>query len=215
MYRVSLKLHKGEEIKYLSHRDIIRAFEFALRRAKIPVAYSSGFNPRPCMSFGSAIGVGVTSDDERIVLDLASAENPQEVKERLNSTLPNGLQVLEAEVVPEGVKSPISSLNASEFEITVEGDAEEIGRAIDHLMSYEEIRIIRVREGKSKEIDIRPYLMEAGINSKDGLTNIRVSLRSTSTGGAGPRDFVQALRDRLPNLIVRRVHRLRQFHADS
>lgn len=213
MFRVLLKLHKGEEIKYLSHRDVIRAFEFALRRARIDVAYSSGFNPRPRMSFGSAIGVGVTSDDERIVLELASNQDACDIEERLNSQLPDGLQVLETEVVSDGVKSPLSELNASQFRITLECDSEAINMAIEKILSSDEVRIVREREGKTKEIDIRPYISEINIvKADDRKVVIDVSLRSSDSGGASPKDFVQALRSLVSNLVVRKMHRLRHFH---
>ena len=79
MNRVMLRLNKGEAVKYISHRDYVRAFEMALRRARVPVAYSSGFNPRANMSFGSAVGVGVESDDERILVELSKPIPPGEV----------------------------------------------------------------------------------------------------------------------------------------
>lgn len=217
MSRVLLRLRKGEEVKYLSHRDVIRTFEFALRRARIPVAYSAGFNPRPRMSFGSAVGVGVTSDDERIVLELGSPEDPSDVKEKMNSQLPSGLAVLEAEAVPdEGRRGGSSDLGGSQFQITVTGDPLAIDRAIRELFESTEVRVVRVREGVTKEVDIRPHLLQADIvKSEEGCVSIQVSLGLGHSGGARPQDFVQALSDKVPNLNVRRIHRLKQFRASG
>ena len=214
MLRVLLRLSKGEEIKYLSHRDVIRAFEFALRRARIDVMYSSGFNPRPRMSFGSAIGVGVTSEDERIILELASPQ--AEIVERLNSQLPKGLAVLEAEDIPEGVKSPLSGLNAVRFRITLECDPEAVGAAIEKLLASDEIKIIRVREGKTKEIDVRPYIMEAVVvESGDSTVVVDVCLRVSDSGGGSSKDFVQALGNLVLNMEVRKIHKLSQYHLNN
>lgn len=217
MSRVLLSIRKGEEIKYLSHRDVIRSFEYALRRARIPVAYSEGFNPRPKMSFGGAIGVGVTSDDEKIQLDLSEILTPAEVMERLNSVLPSGIRILSAEDVPEGRKSPLSKLNASEFRLNLScGDGcspEDVKPAVDRLLASGEIKIVRVREGKRKPIDLRPFLLSADTRLQGESVSVDVALRSGDTGGAGPRDFVQALGELVPNLNVISTHRLRQFDA--
>jgi radical SAM-linked protein len=220
MLRVSLKLSKGGERKYLSHRDVIRAFEYALRRAQVPVAYSSGFNPRPRMSFGSAVGVGVTSDDERIVLELASPMSESEMRDTLNGQLPKGLSVVAVEAVPDGVKSPIAALNASEFRMTIlcgEGcDPAAVVQAVRKMNSPGELRVVREREGKTKEFDLKPYLLRADVIEYRGKRMvIEVGLKSTDSGGAGPRDFMQALSASVPNPEVEAVHRIRQFHSGN
>ena len=217
MSRVLLKLRKGDRVKYLSHLDLIRAFELALRRARIPVAYSLGFNPRPRMSFGPAVGVGVTSDDERIALELASAEEPSEIRERLNSQLPDGIEVLSAEAVGE---SPLPGPNASQFRIAVlcggECSPADVARAVEQLMKSAEVRVARVREGKTKEVDIRPFLLQADVTECEGRSVVlNVSVRLGDSGGARPQDFVQALLRLAPNLTVGRIHRSRQFRADD
>lgn len=220
MWRVSLRLRKGEQVRYLSHRDFVRAFEFALRRADIPVAYSEGFNPRPRMSFGGATGVGVTSDDERIVIELSQPESPGEIGDRLNSTLPPGMEVLEATEIPEGAKPPTSALNASEFRLTLDlggsCDWRSFSDALSELLASNELRISRLRDGRTRELDIRPYLLSAEIvGCEDDAAVVHVSLISGSTGGAGPKDFVQALQKVMPNVTVKSIHRVRQFHSDD
>jgi len=215
MSHVLLKLRKGDKVKYISHLDLVRAFELALRRARIPVAYSSGFNPRPRMSFGPAVGVGVTSDDERIALELASPENPSEIRERLNSQLPDGLEVLSAEAAGG---SPMSGLNASRFQVTLacggECDPAAVGRAVEELMKSAEVRVVRTRDVGTKEVDIRPFLLEADVvECSERSALVDVSLRLGNAGGARPQDFVQALLRLVPNFSVRKIRRLRQFHA--
>ncbi|HUV05567.1 MAG TPA: TIGR03936 family radical SAM-associated protein [Armatimonadota bacterium] len=217
MSRVLLKLSKGDKVKYISHLDLIRAFELALRRARIPVAYSSGFNPRPRMSFGPAIGVGVTSDDERIVVELASPEDPSDILEKLNSQLPDGMELLSAEAVNG---SPLAGPNASRFQIAAvcggECSPAAVARAVEQLMESAEVRVARVREGKTKEVDIRPFLLQADVTECEGRSVVlNVSLRLGDSGGARPQDFVQALLRLVPNLTVGRIHRLSQFRVDG
>jgi radical SAM-linked protein len=211
--RVLLKLRKGEQVKYLSHLDTVRAFEFALRRSELPMAFSEGFNPRPKMSFCGAIGVGVLSEDERIVITLAQPLPAETVMERLNGQIPPGMEVAGAEEVPEGTKSPLAVLNASEYSITVSGPGtEEVESAARELFKETSVRVTRTRKDGLKEVDIRPYLLElSGIESEGGITIARVCLASGSTGGARPQDFVEALKKSLPDLAVKEMKRLRQY----
>lgn len=215
MFRVLLRLRKGPEVKYISHRDLIRAFEFALRRARIPVAYSTGFNPRPRMSFGSAIGVGVTSEDERILLELTDTEDPSDIRDRLNGQLPRGIQVLSVEVIPEGQKNPLSYLNASEFRIVLSCEDGctplAVRTAVEAMLAAETVKVAREREGNIREIDLRPYLVSADVSSEDGNIVILVGLSSGTSGGAGPKDFLSALNTAVPGVQVKEISRVRQF----
>ena len=214
MSHVMIRLRKGPEVKYLSHLDFIRAFEHALRRARIPVEYSAGFNPRPRMSFGSAVGVGVTSDDERITLELAAHMSAEDVKEVLNAVFPKGIEVLEAEILPEGAKRTV--LTGSQFRLVVRADASAIEAAVNELLESKTIPVTRIRENRTKEIDLRPNLIEAKVTGSDeGLVTLEIGLRSGDTGGARPQDFVQAIQHTIPNLVLVSVHRVKQLAENT
>lgn len=99
MLRIKVKYKKGEEVKFISHRDLMRAFQRAVRRAGLPISYSQGFNPHMKISWGQALKVGATSDSEFAELQFEGWINPKEARQRLNHTLPRGLEILEAFVV--------------------------------------------------------------------------------------------------------------------
>jgi len=95
--KIKIKYLKGEEIKYLSHLDHIRALERALRRSALPIAYSEGFNPRPRISYLTrALKVGETSDSCQAELTFRTWVKPEVVKETLNQQLPAGFRILDA-----------------------------------------------------------------------------------------------------------------------
>ena len=214
--RIMVALTKGEPVRYISHLSYFRSIELALRRASIPVAYSEGFNPRPRVSFGSAIGVGVTSDDERMVIELASPQEVDNVIDRLNKVLPNGIRVAWAEIVPEGVKSALRGLNASLFRFTVASspgyESGAIEKAIQDMLARKELCIRRVRADKLREVDIRSHLVSAYVVQffRDYF-EIEAVLKSGDSGGAGPGDFVEALRMFMPNINVVKIHRVKQL----
>lgn len=96
MQKIKVKYKKGEAIKFISHRDLMRAFQRALRRTGLPVAYSQGFNPHMKISWGNALKVGAVSDSEFAEIQFEGWVKPNELKEALNSHLPGGLEIIEA-----------------------------------------------------------------------------------------------------------------------
>ncbi|MHB1457118.1 MAG: TIGR03936 family radical SAM-associated protein [Armatimonadota bacterium] len=217
MFRVLLSLKKDVSIKFISHLDLVKAFEYALRRAKTPVAYSEGFNPRPKMSFGGAVGVGVSSDDERFIIELVEPVNASEIMNNLNANLPPGLQVLSAENVQDGVKSPVGKLNASDFEITVStSDMPAVKELIGSILQSDEYRVTRAKANESKVVDIRPYVIDIiVIDNADGSAVINASFKSTNSGGGRPQDIIQALCGTIPDIQILDIKRIRQYEASE
>lgn len=99
MLRIKLKYKKGEEIKFTSHRDVMRLVQRAIRRTDIPMLYSQGFNPHMKISWGQALKLGKTSDNEFMELHLEQWARPREIMEKLNHELPPGIEILEAYVI--------------------------------------------------------------------------------------------------------------------
>lgn len=99
MQRIKVEYRKGEEVKFISHRDLMRSFQRAIRRADIPIAYSQGFNPHMKISWGNALKVGATSEREPAELQIDGWIRPEELKSRLNQQLPKGLEILAAYLV--------------------------------------------------------------------------------------------------------------------
>ncbi|MFQ5735362.1 MAG: TIGR03960 family B12-binding radical SAM protein [Thermodesulfobacteriota bacterium] len=96
-YRVALRFSKTGDLKYLSHLELIRAMIRAVRRAGLPIRYSRGFHPMPRISFASTLPVGMESLDELMFIELEPAGGrigPDEITERLNAALPEGLKCL-------------------------------------------------------------------------------------------------------------------------
>ena len=95
---IKIKFTKGEEVKFISHRDLMRLFQRAVRRASLPIAYSQGYNPHMKISWGQALKVGQTSEGEFATLHLAEWSKPQEIQDKLNKTLPPGIEIVAAEI---------------------------------------------------------------------------------------------------------------------
>ena len=105
MGKIRFKFIRGEQVKYISHLDLMRTFERAIRRANIPVRYSQGFNPHPSIVFGLPLSVGVTSEAEYADVEIDGELAPPVFLQQLNSQLPEGLKVTDAK--ESGAKSNI------------------------------------------------------------------------------------------------------------
>jgi radical SAM-linked protein len=99
MQQIKLRYKKGEQIRFISHRDLMRLMQRAIRRAELPVTYSQGFNPHIRISWGNALKVGQTSDNEYATLKFDTWVKPLAIMDQLNQNLPEGLEILEAFVV--------------------------------------------------------------------------------------------------------------------
>jgi radical SAM-linked protein len=97
--QIKIKYRKGEEVKYISHRDIIRAFTRAIRRSGLPIAFSQGFNPHMKISWGQALKVGAASEAEQAELHFDRFIKPSEVMEYLAPCMPKGLEIIDASLV--------------------------------------------------------------------------------------------------------------------
>src|SRR4051794_5840813 len=100
--KVRLRFAKRGDVRLISHHDLMRCLERALRRAEIPLATSQGYNPRPKVVFALALALGIEGRREVVELELAGPMEPAEVLRRLRAEAPAGLEFLEAEAVGPG-----------------------------------------------------------------------------------------------------------------
>src|SRR6266508_5151391 len=94
--RVRIRYAKRGPLRFTSHRDFARAFERAIQRAGVPIAYSQGFTPHPKVSYASAAPTGVASVAEYLEIGLRARMDPEQVAAALDAALSPGLDVLEA-----------------------------------------------------------------------------------------------------------------------
>lgn len=118
MKKLRLALHKGEELRFLSHLDFAQAVERMIRRAQIKMAYSEGFNPHMKISFSSALALGVTAEAEYIDMDVLEDDTLESIIDRLNKVAPRGLEVLGGKVMPDKVKKMMAICNFAIYEVT-------------------------------------------------------------------------------------------------
>jgi radical SAM-linked protein len=151
--RLRLRYAKRGRLRFTSHRDFSRAFERAVFRARIPMAYSSGFNPHPRISYAGAAPTGSASEAEYLELALAQVVVPADVHAQLDEALPDGLDIL---VVVESAGGSLSDLlEASRWRIDLSVPLEEAGGAARAFLGSDEVLVERMTKKGLREFDAR------------------------------------------------------------
>ena len=100
--RVRIRFRKEDDLRLISHRDLVRTFERMFRRAGLQLSLSQGFHPKARLSFPSALGLGIASLDEVMEFELAERLSAEQLRERLGGQTPAGLTLTELQLVAPG-----------------------------------------------------------------------------------------------------------------
>jgi len=154
--RLRVRYAKRGRLRFTSHRDFSRAFERAVFRARVPMAYSSGFNPHPRISYAGASPTGAASEAEYLELALSEVVDPAHVSALLEEALPDGLDVLEVvAVVPGSGRSLADLLTASRWTVDLPGAPETVGDAVRRFLAEESVLVERMTKKGLREFDCR------------------------------------------------------------
>ena len=159
MQWLRLRYARRGRARFTSHRDFGRAFERALRRAQVPMAYSSGFSPHPRISYAGAAPTGAASEAEFVEIGLAEARDPEQVRAALDEALPLGLDIVAAQVAPGNTLA--DQLTASRWRIDIVGvDPEVAQRAVDTFLAREVVEVSRMTKSGLRTFDARTAVRE-------------------------------------------------------
>ena len=188
---VRLRFAKEGRVRFVSHRDVARAFERALRVAELPVAFTAGFAPRPKISFGLALGVGHESRAEYLDIELREPTEPAELPGLLTAGLPPGLAVTgaaalapRAPALQESVTAVAYELRLADVEVDALVDAAAAARDAPTLV------VASARKGRPVVVDVAPSLRSLTVDAAGGV-DVELSTRPRA---ARPGELFTALR---------------------
>jgi radical SAM-linked protein len=161
--RLRVRYAKRGRLRFTSHRDFSRAFERAVFRARIPMAYSSGFNPHPRISYAGAAPTGSASEAEYLEIALAQVLVPAEVHTLLDEALPDGLDVIA--VVESTGGSLADRLEASRWRIDLDGAPEVVEAAVSAFLAADEVLVERMTKKGLREFDARGAVVGLGVTT--------------------------------------------------
>jgi radical SAM-linked protein len=192
--RIRLRFAKRGRLRFLSHRDVARSFERAVRRAGLPVAHSHGFSPHPRLSWIGAAPTGAASEAEYVEIGLTEVVEPAAVAGALDAALPDGLDVLAAATAAGGALA--DRIDASRWSIELPGVAPDaLGAALEALLARESLVVERVTPSGRRQIDVRAALVDAQVSAADRIDvcAILTAVVRHTTPAVRPDDVLGAL----------------------
>jgi len=196
MQRLRIRFSRGEELKYISHLDLMRLWQRALNRASIALAYSEGFNPHPRMSLALPLALGVTSETELMDIVLEKFLSPHSFTTAVSPQLPRGIAISGVFNTPLNLPSLQSQVRQSEYTVTIatEKDKTEIESVINSLLDKESLPWQHQRDTGPHKYDLRPLIDDLWlIDRRQGFCTIGMRLRCDSTGSGRPEQVAAAL----------------------
>ena len=195
--KIRLKFRKVGEMRFLSHLELAHLFYRASKRADLPLCFSEGFHPMPRIIFATALPVGMESLTEIVDVECEGKTTPPEVMERLNQTLPPGVEIIDAEEVP--LFFHLSSLpHPSVYWIPLDPllPKEEAIPKIKKALDKKEFFVHQERDGKKRSVDIRPLIEKMEIKERSGEEHrwgVELVLRKVTGRTAKPIEIVGAI----------------------
>ena len=192
--RLRIRFAKIGRVRWTSHRDVARMWERALRRARLPVAYTEGFSPRPKLSFGLALPTGCESNAEYLDVALREPVAPGEVTSTFSSLLPVGVDVVAAQVLPEGAGSLQEEVTSCRWEIDVpQMDPDSLAAVIARVLGAEVLSVTRERKGRPVTDDLRPSVLGLSSAGPCGTGTLLVAELGTRPRGVRPAELAQVM----------------------
>jgi radical SAM-linked protein len=173
--RLRIRYAKRGRLRFTSHRDFSRAFERAVFRARLPMAYSSGFNPHPRISYAGAAPTGSASEAEYLELALAEVVDPASVHAALDEALPDGLDVVEVVEAPHVGLTDL--LQASHWRIMLPLPVAEAEAAVSAFLAADEVLVQRMTKKGLRDLDSRAAVLSLAVSPTDEGARLDLVLR--------------------------------------
>ena len=159
--RLRVRYAKRGRLRFTSHRDFSRAFERAVFRARLPMAYSSGFNPHPRISYAGAAPTGSASEAEYLELAMAEVVDPAAVHAMLDDALPDGLDVVEVVEAPGAALADL--LHASHWRIALPVPLARAAQAVAAFLAADEVLVQRMTKKGLRDFDSRAAVLSLAV----------------------------------------------------
>lgn len=191
MMRVRIHFVKTDAMRFTGHLDLYRSWERTLRRAKIPLAYSQGFNPHPKINIAAALPLGFTGQDELMDIWLENSTPVEEITQALQRAVPPGIQVQQVEQINDQAPNLQKAVEAAEYVITFLDPFPDLESRVVELLGKTSL----IRERREKTYDLRPLIIDLRPIEPDYPQRARlVAILAVKENGVGrPEEVAAAL----------------------
>jgi radical SAM-linked protein len=208
MQRLRVSFRRGEEVRFISHLDIVRLWQRTLHRAGVSLAYSEGFNPHPRISLAAPLPVGVTSEAELMDVFCSRLVSPHWFTAAVGQQLPPGIEIIQAYQMALNMPSLQSQVRYAEYEVEVQTEEEQIDveAALASLLSLEHLPWQHQRDTGPRSYDLRTLIDDLWfVSGSPPCYNIGMRLRCDSGGSGRPEQVALALGFTSPPQLIHRT----------
>ncbi|MAF85816.1 MAG: hypothetical protein CL875_04990 [Dehalococcoidales bacterium] len=189
MQRLRVRFCRGEEVKFISHLDIMRLWQRAFHRAEVALAYSEGFNPRPRISLAAPLPLGVTSEVELMDVFCNKQVSPHWFTGAVSQQLPPGIEILQVYPIEPGQPSLPAQVRFAEYQVEVETkkEPEDIEAAITGLLSAKHLPWQHQRDTGPRHYDLRALIDDLWLirwHRSYGTVGMRLRCDNSGSGRA-------------------------------
>lgn len=199
MVQIRIKYAKTNAGRFLSHLDLMRAWERSIRRSGLPLAFSQGFNPHPKISFSSALSVGVTSNGEYMDMELTEAVELTQLKERLTQNLPPALMLLDAQEITQKTEALMAVIDRARYQLSAQLtetiSETHLAQLLSDFWAQDVINVLRFKKNSrnKREVNIRPSIFALTAKMDGDCLQLEMLVQTGSTGNVRPDEVVLGL----------------------
>ena len=181
---------KVSRVKYISHLDLVRCMDRALRRSKLPVWYTEGFNPHIYITFANPLSLGHESICEIMEFRLLEHMDCNEVCKKLNAVLPDGLKALKAQYPTR----PLTDIGGAVYDISL-NISNNTAEQLKAFLNSEQILTAKKSKKGVKTVDIRPMIFDFSLNHGEDCWHLHLKLAAGQTSNLNPSLIIAAFED--------------------
>lgn len=182
-------------LQYISHLDLMRTMTRVVIRARIPVAYSEGFNPIPRLSFAAPLSVGVESEYEILDLKITNEVEPDEVMAALNRNLSDELSVFSVAFAEHKVKD--AAYAAYTVTLHLGEKSEALCEKVASILSEQPLTVLKKTKSGEREVDLSPLVKSVSAVCEAGDIKVELALLCDNASFLNPDYLVGVLKKRL------------------
>ena len=211
------KFIKRGSLQYISHLDLVRTMNKVIVRAKLPLWYTEGFNPKPKMIFAAPLSIGTESECEFMDIRMSEYIDPQEAMARINANMTSEMQITDA-YYPD---SKFTDLKWMSYRLTFSPISIDDGMVstVNELLSADTVEVLK--KNSDKTIDIRPLIKSAVATKVENSIVIDAVLSADPSSFLNPEYIVKYLKDKCglltyPDLTAEHyeIMRLKSYFED-
>ncbi len=165
-FKYRLKFEKKDKMKFVGHLDLLKLFQRAVRRAKLPVHYSQGFNPHQETIFAMPLTLGMDTVYDVVDIRLTEEYDIEVIKSKINLELPKGFQVTEVKPLPYTKDNCAKDLVVADYILNSKIDILNLALGIERINTMEECLIEKQSKKTTKIVDIKSDIVELSLHER-------------------------------------------------